>query len=329
MQKKIIKPWLVLASFGLLGAIGLNLTSCGSDDPDPKPATAGFTFVVNPDESGSVVFTNTSVNGKAYSWDFGDGTSLSTEKSPTHVYSASGPYTVELTALGDPGTTPSIREEDIDIVRGEIIGPNLLVGGSFETADEASWTKLQGNTTEPLPAFQFGSTTGLPTGATAGGLTFVNDANAAKNVIFYQAVTLVAGTYRFSGLIKIPERITPAVETAGNPDKGLNHYWFETYLSAIQPTSNDGFNQGNDLIAGFSGWIGFNTTTPQPALDGNFPVISLPWGSPNPRVKSDADGNIEIAAAGTYYFVFKTGYCCEGGYGTGIAIDNWKLQKID
>ncbi len=329
MQKRIIKPWLILASFGLLAALGLTVTSCGNDDPDPVAATANFTFVVNPDQSGSVAFTNTSLNGKKYSWDFGDGSAESIEESPTHTYTESDTYTVKLTALGDAGTALSDKTADVVVVKGEVLGPNLLVGGNFETADEASWTKLQGNTTEPLPAFQFGATTGLPTGAAGGGLTFVNDANLAKNVIFYQAVTLVAGTYRFSGLIKIDARITPAQETAKNPDKGLNHYWFETYLSAIQPTSNDGFNQSNDLIAGFSGWIGFNTTTPQPALEGNFPAISNQWGSPNPRVRSDANGNITITTAGTYYFVFKTGYCCEGGYGSGIAVDNWKLQKVD
>ena len=42
-------------------------------------------------------FTNSSVNSDRWSWDFGDGTG-STEQNPNHLYSASGQYTVCLTA---------------------------------------------------------------------------------------------------------------------------------------------------------------------------------------------------------------------------------------
>lgn len=50
---------------------------------------------------GRVKFTNlSSGNAKSYMWDFGDGTT-STEKSPLHIYSKSGYYTVKLTTKGD------------------------------------------------------------------------------------------------------------------------------------------------------------------------------------------------------------------------------------
>ncbi len=44
----------------------------------------------------SVVFNNTSANGTSYSWKFGDGEG-STDANPTHLYTAPGTYTVELT----------------------------------------------------------------------------------------------------------------------------------------------------------------------------------------------------------------------------------------
>jgi len=52
-----------------------------------------------------VAFTETSKGSPtSWKWDFGDGTS-STEKSPTHTYSAAGTYTVKLTATNAAGSS--------------------------------------------------------------------------------------------------------------------------------------------------------------------------------------------------------------------------------
>lgn len=50
----------------------------------------------------NAVFTNTSIGGQTFQWDFGDGTT-STATSPTHLYSVPGPYTITLIA-NDPNT---------------------------------------------------------------------------------------------------------------------------------------------------------------------------------------------------------------------------------
>ena len=51
-----------------------------------------------------VDFTNTTVEGTTYLWDFGDG-NTSTEESPSHAYADEGEYEVTLTATNECGTT--------------------------------------------------------------------------------------------------------------------------------------------------------------------------------------------------------------------------------
>jgi len=51
----------------------------------------------------SVQFTDSSRNVTEWNWTFGDGTA-STEKNPTHIYSKTGTYTVNLTASNENGT---------------------------------------------------------------------------------------------------------------------------------------------------------------------------------------------------------------------------------
>ncbi|WP_196887567.1 PKD domain-containing protein [Aureivirga sp. CE67] len=55
-------------------------------------------FVYTENENNEVVFTNNSGLSENYSWDFGDGSEVSTEENPTHVFVEAGTYTVTLTA---------------------------------------------------------------------------------------------------------------------------------------------------------------------------------------------------------------------------------------
>lgn len=71
----------------------------------PSP-TAGFT--VDNDaacDQLTVAFTNTSVNGISYLWDFGDGTTSTDQDPPPHFYGAYGSYTITLTVTNGQGCT--------------------------------------------------------------------------------------------------------------------------------------------------------------------------------------------------------------------------------
>ncbi len=69
-------------------------------DPAFLVPTAGFTSSIN---SRTVSFSNTSLNGVNFVWDYGDGTPTSTERAAPHTYAAAGTYTVKLTTLGALG----------------------------------------------------------------------------------------------------------------------------------------------------------------------------------------------------------------------------------
>jgi PKD repeat protein len=65
----------------------------------PTPA---FTTTTNVMQAN---FTNTTVNGLSYSWNFGDGSPASSQTNPTHTYPADGTYTVTLNATNGCGMT--------------------------------------------------------------------------------------------------------------------------------------------------------------------------------------------------------------------------------
>ncbi len=73
---------------------------------------AGFAFSQNGNE---VIFENNSSNADSYSWDFGNGDS-STEENPTYSYTASGFYTITLTAINECGEDESINSLNIEVV---------------------------------------------------------------------------------------------------------------------------------------------------------------------------------------------------------------------
>jgi PKD repeat protein len=117
-----------LLLFVLLAA-GLQIMSCKKDK---KPEViSGFSFKVDAVDFKKVTFTNAAQNFTSLSWDFGDGTAVSSDANPVHTYAAVGTFTVKLTATGSDGTT------DVSTQSVAISDPNatltMLVGNTSKT----------------------------------------------------------------------------------------------------------------------------------------------------------------------------------------------------
>ena len=100
---------------------------------------ASFTFAPNPVclAPSLVQFTNTSVGGSSYYWDFGDGSS-STLQNPTHAYTTPGNYTVVLTvstATGSSGAVGQGRDCKCRDTASAIITVSKLKGIDIHTDD--------------------------------------------------------------------------------------------------------------------------------------------------------------------------------------------------
>ena len=98
----------------------------------PRPArarsTVQFSSEGSRDPDGGVI---------TYSWDFGDGSPVSTEPNPTHTYNAVGTYRATLTVTDDTGKTGT---DDVQIVVGNA-APVITVsspaeGGFFDFGDQ-------------------------------------------------------------------------------------------------------------------------------------------------------------------------------------------------
>lgn len=76
----------------------------------------------------SVIFNNTSVNGNTYTWNFGDGSPVSTSTNPAHTYTAAGTYTVKLKANGCLTAVDSITKPSYIVIN--IPNNPVTTGGS-------------------------------------------------------------------------------------------------------------------------------------------------------------------------------------------------------
>lgn len=92
-------------------AMSFNLTSCGSDDPDPlaKPTVQ---ILVDVDEADGykVNITVQATDAATYSWDYGDGETSTTSGNHSYTYAASGSYTIAVTVDNGEGLTASASE---------------------------------------------------------------------------------------------------------------------------------------------------------------------------------------------------------------------------
>jgi len=108
------------------------------DDPPSPTVSASFTYEpTNPEIDEVVTFADTSesTGGEitGWNWDFGDGIVLQNVQNPTHQYSNSGDYTVELRVTLDDGTT-SVTDDLYETI--------ITVGGDDTVVDDDDDTVL-------------------------------------------------------------------------------------------------------------------------------------------------------------------------------------------
>lgn len=110
-------------------ALAMYFTACNLEKVDPLAPQAAFSVTNDGCKSPCTVsFTNTSQNAASYFWDFGDGTTA-TSDNPTHQYTSAGTFTVTLTATGAGGDMDE-AEEIVTVLPGTF---NLKLGNNGRT----------------------------------------------------------------------------------------------------------------------------------------------------------------------------------------------------
>lgn len=93
----------------------LVVAGCESDSPDPDPPKAAFTYTSDNNFMAPTVitFSNESTGAKEYLWDFGDGSSTSSNINPTHEYASPGKFVVTLIASNETLVAQATKEINI------------------------------------------------------------------------------------------------------------------------------------------------------------------------------------------------------------------------
>ena len=230
-----------------------------------------------------VTFTDKSKLATAWSWDFGDGSTVSSEQSPTHTFTEAGKYTVTLTAINEVGDSTIIKTEYINVNPPiEVVAGGVLVGGNLE--DETKWqTTFLSTPSGSEPDVTWNDTEHTPT-AGDGGCLFVSGLsnNSTVQYAIYQKVSLSADSvYTFNGAVK-------------DFTENLNQAWYEAFIG---PEPIDGVDYSKDdadkfLLADFSTW---STECNPKGIDGTFVANACT----NQSFIPDSTGD--------YYFVIKFG----------------------
>jgi PKD repeat protein len=158
--------------------------------PNSLPPVTDFSYINTNSCAGSFSFTDLSTNNPtSWAWNFGDG-GLSSIENPTHMYTASGTYTVTLVSTNSFGSTVYYQvinvnslSASINITGNYAAGNSLTFSSSYTTALSYSWN------------FGDGSSSGLqtPTHSYFSPGTYVvalNLVTAACTVTEYDTITI-------------------------------------------------------------------------------------------------------------------------------------------
>lgn len=251
----------------------------------------------DPSTSEVVTFSNTTVNGVSYTWDFGDGTPPVTTASLadlTHTYTAHGTYTVTMTATHANGCTATatltvVFEKyvsaamTLDITEYSGCAPHDLstLTNLSVNANQYTWNFGDGTivtTTSPIPPVHNYTVAGTYTIS----LTAINSCNTANSTI--SPIIIVAGpTANFNNSLAgnpgcAPQNVTYANTSTGTSPAN-NYQWNmgngNSYVNVITPPMQTYTNVGTytvTLIAGNA--CGYDTVTTTLVID-TIPVVDI------------------------------------------------------
>lgn len=296
----------------------LFLVSCGDDDTDGpapvEPPFANFSSTVDSDNTLQVTFTNNSLDGDTFAWDFGDDAGTSSEESPTYTYTASGTYTVTLTVTNASGTDSF--NADISVSG---FGPNLVAAGDMTT--EEGWSRLPIWTNDD---------NGTDHRVVDGVFRFQNGDDGSggrfqwSNYAIYQEIALEAGsTYQFNADV--------------SSTSGTLATWFEVYLVTAAPVDESNIGGDATQLAIKSFGDGENCTAS--AFSGDIVEVAQSCAAVNDFGKLIGDDGQftvsadDLSANGTIFLVFKagSGFAPDGetaGFNDGIDLDNVVIKKV-
>lgn len=96
--------------------------------------SVAFTYEADEEDPLRIHFENESQNVTEYTWDFGDGSEVSSEASPSHTYAETGTYTVTLNATGAGGMAEASME--VEVMSAQPAFNELYIVGD---ASESGW----------------------------------------------------------------------------------------------------------------------------------------------------------------------------------------------
>lgn len=231
----------------------------------------------------TVQFTDESAFAQSWSWNFGDGSALSTEQNPSHTYTTPSIYTVTLSTTNELGTTELIKTDYIAVYAVErLTAGGVIVGG--EMNDSTKWSTSDLNTAAGHEAVVVWNDTDHTPAAGRNGALYVTGLSNNSTVQFaiYQKVTLSRDSvYRFDAAMM-------------DFTADLDRAWYEVFIG-LEPVAGEDYtreNQANFLLSEFN--TSSNECDPK-GINGTFMLDACANNLYNPPEDGD------------YYFVLKMG----------------------
>lgn len=250
----------------------------------------------------TVDFVNETKFATSYSWDFGDGSALSTEENPTHVYETAGTYTVVLTATNEKGDSTVTKTDFVKAnQKPELPEGEKLYGGNMEDPNLWNITNLNADI---MPVSVIWNYTDQSAASGEGGALYVSGSvsNGTTHYCIWQTVELHEDSvYNFDGAFRA---LTD-----------LNQFWAEVFIGTVPPADGADYGVDSIKISQFNSWASCTGSN----VDGTF-------GSDGCVIVE----NYRPAATGMYYFVVKIGSGeWTGGetYDFEVIVDELTLQE--